>query len=263
MKKYLFIAAIVAGVVGEGLGAPAVRKQAFNPPLSMSRATLAFNEHQSWNRPLIDPSIDNAPPAVPGVYGGVKMKYDPFKPTDGPYPRLGANEKIWVDVSIDQQLVYVFHGATLLYTMPTSSGMESVPTDGSPLGVYHIQAQRGVWFYVPRYGEGAKYWVSWLGHGIYLFHSIPMNREKKVIPSIAARLLHEASHGCFHLTVPDAKWFFENVPYGTTVVVERSPLLLVDGRIYDASRDQLSAIRGTRTSPSGSTALRSPSSARS
>lgn len=261
MKRYLLIAAIVAGVVVVGLGAAAVGTRALNHPLSMSRRTLAFNEHEPWNRPAIDPTIDNAPPAVPGVFDGLEMRYDPFKPTDGPYPTLGPNEKIWVDVSIDQQLVYIFHGTKLLYTMPTSSGMEYVPTDGSPLGVYHIQAQRGVWFYVPRYGEGAKYWVSWLGHGVYLFHSVPMNRKKRVIPAIAARLLHEASHGCFHLTVPDAKWFFQNVPYGTTVVVERSPLLLSGARIYDASKDQLNAARGTLAAPSSTATLRDVSSA--
>lgn len=263
MKKYLLIAAIVAGAVVVGLGAAAVGTQAVAHPLSLGQSTLFFNEHQARNRPSIDPTIYNAPPPVPGTYGGLKMTYDPFKPTDGPYPRLGPKEKIWVDVSIDQQLVYLFHGAKLLYTMPTSSGMEYVPTDGSPLGVYHIQAQRGVWFYVPRYGEGAKFWVSWLGHGIYLFHSVPMNRQKKVIPSVAARLLHEASHGCFHLTVPDAKWFFRNVPYGTTVVVERSPLLLNGTRIYDPSNQQRSAIRGSLATHSRSTALRAVSSARS
>lgn len=255
MKKYVLAAAVVAGVVIVGLGAAGFDAQTSGRTVNRSVQTLVFNEHESWNRPSLHISIDNAPPPVPGVYAGLSMEYDPFKPTDGPYPHLRAGEKIWIDVSIDQQLVYLFHGSTLLYTMPTSSGMEYVPTDGSPLGIYHIQAQRGTWFYVPRYKEGAKYWVSWLGHGIYLFHSVPMNRQKKVIPAIAARLLHEASHGCFHLTVPDARWFFENVPYGTTVVVERSPLLLSGSRIYDPSRNQLDAILSTRTASPGTNAI--------
>ena len=196
-------------------------------------------------RPAALVTSDNAPPPVPGVLHGVKMTYDPFKPSDGPYPVLKPGEKIWIDVSVDQQLVYLFRGATRIYTMATSSGLESVADDASPLGVYHIQAKRGRWFYVPQYHEGAEYWVSWLGNGIYLFHGVPMNRDRQVIPGIAAELLHEASHGCFHLTIADAKWFYEHVPYGATVVVERAPVLLKGNTIYHPSRAQRQAIAST------------------
>lgn len=235
-----------AVVVVAGFGAAAVGSASFARTKPDPLQNLVQNEHSRANRPTVQITIGNAPPPVPSVFDGVKMTYDPFKPSGGPYPRLKKGEEIWVDVSIDQQLVYVFHGRTLLYTMATSSGMQSVPTDGSPPGVYHIQAERGTWFYVPRYHEGAEYWVSWLGHGLYLFHSVPMNRNRKVIAPIAARLLHEASHGCFHLTIPDAKWFYEHVPYGTMVIVERSPVLLEGRDIYDASRDQLEAINSTQ-----------------
>jgi lipoprotein-anchoring transpeptidase ErfK/SrfK len=190
-------------------------------------------------------TTDNAPPAVPGVYDGVTMTYDPFKPTDGPYPTLTTGEKIWIDVSIDQQLVYIFRGSKRLYTMATSSGLESIPGDASPLGVYHIQAKRGTWFYEPQYREGAEFWVSWLGNGVYLFHSVPMDKNRKVLAANAAQLLHENSHGCFHLTIPDARWFYENVPYGTTVIVERSPVALSEDKIYAPSPDQQRAIAAT------------------
>ena len=131
--------------------------------------------------------------------------------------------------------------------MVTSSGMEWRKTDGSPLGVFHIQHKRGTWFYVPRYGEGAEYWVSWLGNGIYLFHSVPMDKEHRVIPAVAARLLHEASHGCFHLTIPDAKWFYEHVPYRATVIVERAPVELAGNTLYHPSRNQAQAIEATES----------------
>ena len=187
----------------------------------------------------------NAPPPDPVIVDGIRIPYNPYKPSDGPYPVLVAGERIWIDVSIDQQLVYLFHGSRRLYTMPTSSGMESVPGDASPLGVYHIQAKRGLWFYVAQYHEGAKYWLSWLGNGIYLFHSVPMDRSGNVVAANAALLLHEASHGCFHLTIPDAEWMYEHVPYGTTVVVERPAPLLDRDSIVEPTPPQLEAIVAT------------------
>jgi lipoprotein-anchoring transpeptidase ErfK/SrfK len=196
--------------------------------------------------PVVVPTADNAPPPVPSVYEGVSMRYDPFKPSDGPYPHLRSDQKLWVDVSIDQQLVYIFSGSRRLYTMASSSGMESIAGDASPLGVYHIQSKRGTWFYARQYGEGAAYWVSWLGNGVYLFHSVPMDVHHHVIPEVAAALLKEASHGCFHLTVPDAKWFYEHVPYGTTVVVEQAPVYLKGDKIFNPSLDQISAIQSTQ-----------------
>ncbi len=194
---------------------------------------------------VIAPTSNNAPPPVPAVIDGVKMRYDPFKPSGGPYPQLKSGEKIWIDVSIDQQLVYIFNGSERIYTMATSSGLDTIPDNSTPLGVYHIQAERGTWFYSQAYQEGAEYWVSWLGHGVFLFHSVPMNDKQQIIPQGAAALLHKASHGCFHLTVPDAKWVYENVPYGTTVVVEQAPIYLKGNQIYHPSQVQSQAIQST------------------
>lgn len=245
MKKTLISASIVVAVIAVGFFflKPA-RTDAGTTAPRHSRSVVAI--HVPPPKPIV--TSNNAPPANPAVVDGVKMTYNPFEPSDGPYPILQPGEKIWIDASIDQQLVYLFQGSTRIYTMATSSGMESVSGDGSPLGVYHIQRQRGTWFYVPRYHEGAKYWVSWKGHGIYLFHSVPMDRHRKLLPAIAARLLKEASHGCFHLTVADAKWFYEHVPYGTTVVVERAPVLLEGNTLYHPSVVQQRAIASTRSS---------------
>ena len=190
-------------------------------------------------------TTNNAPPPVSITIEGIKMRYNPMQPSGGPYPSLARGEKIWIDVSISQQLVYIFHGSHWLYTMATSSGMDTIPDNSTPLGVYHIQAERGAWFYSQPYREGAKYWVSWLGHGVFLFHSVPMNPQQHILPEKAAQLLHKASHGCFHLTVPDAKWIYDHVPYGTTVVVEQAPVHLIGAQIYRPSRDQAQAIQHT------------------
>jgi lipoprotein-anchoring transpeptidase ErfK/SrfK len=140
-------------------------------------------------------------------------------PSGGPYPKLKPHEPIWIDVSINDQKVYIKDKQKVLYTMITSSGLDTTPDNSTPKGTYHIQAERGTWFYSPQYKEGAEYWVSWKNHGEFLFHSVPMTQDKKVLIADAKKLGQKDSHGCFHLTIPDAKWIYTNIPFGTKVVV--------------------------------------------
>ncbi|CAM3216736.1 L,D-transpeptidase [Sporolactobacillus spathodeae] len=141
------------------------------------------------------------------------------KPSGGPYPKLKSGEPIWIDVSIKDQRVYIKDGDKTIYTMIASTGLDTDPQTTTPTGTYYIQGERGKWFYSPRYKEGAEYWVSWKNHGEFLFHSVPMNEDKKVLAADAARLGEKDSHGCVHLTVPDAKWIYENIAYNTKVVI--------------------------------------------
>ncbi|KHD85978.1 L,D-transpeptidase [Heyndrickxia ginsengihumi] len=150
-----------------------------------------------------------------------KKTIDWNAPSGGPYPTLSANEKLWIDVSINDQKVYIKHNNKTIYTMITSSGLDTNPDNSTPEGTFHVQAERGTWFYSPKYKEGAEYWVSWKNHGEFLFHSVPMTEDKKVIPADAKKLGQKDSHGCFHLTIPDAKWIYDHIPTGTKVVVHK------------------------------------------
>ena len=199
-------------------------------------------------------TTNNAPPLNPVVIDGVHLPYNPYQPSDGPYPVLNKNQHVWIDVSIDQQLVYIFDGNHLLYTMITSSGIDTSPDTSTPLGVYHIQPESGTWFYAPQYQEGAEYWVSWLGNGVFLFHSVPEDIHHKLLVPIAAKLGHPASHGCFHLTIPDAKWIYDNINTGTTVVVEQAPVKLLEKTIYDPSTVQQAAIAASNAADQASAA---------
>lgn len=141
------------------------------------------------------------------------------QPTGGPYPDLSKYHDIWVEVSIPKQRTYIHAGDKIIYTMIVSTGIDGNPATETPRGVFHIQPERGTWFYAPRFQEGAEYWVSFLNHGQYLFHSVPMDKNHHVIESVAKDLGHEDSHGCVHLSIPDAKWFYDNIPTGTKVVI--------------------------------------------
>jgi peptidoglycan hydrolase-like protein with peptidoglycan-binding domain len=167
---------------------------------------------QTWGT-LFGPSTVPKTPVPTGKY------VDWTKPTGGKYPDLHKYKNIWVDVSISQQRTYIKSGSKTIYTMIVSTGIDGSRSTYTPRGTFHIQPERGTWFYAPRFQEGAEYWVSFLGHGQYLFHSVPMDKNRHVIVSIAKDLGHEDSHGCIHLSIPDAKWFYQHIPTGTKVVI--------------------------------------------
>ncbi|WP_407889254.1 L,D-transpeptidase [Levilactobacillus sp. N40-8-2] len=137
---------------------------------------------------------------------------------DKAYPNLKSYPNAWLDVNTSKQRVYVKNGNKVLYTMYCSTGTGK--ENGTPHGTYYIQAERGKFFYNQSSGEGAKYWVSWKDHGIYLFHSVPTDKDGNFIESEAKELgKTAASHGCVRLSVSDAKWVYNNVPYGMKVVI--------------------------------------------
>lgn len=133
------------------------------------------------------------------------------------YPNPADHPHMWILVSKRQQRVYLIDHGKVLYRMyaSTGSGQEKTPS-----GIYHIQAERGLSFYNAKSGEGAKYWVSWKNHGEYLFHSVPTDAHGKYLISEADKLgKTAASHGCVRLSVPDARWFYQNIPQNTRVVI--------------------------------------------
>lgn len=134
-----------------------------------------------------------------------------------PYPDMSLNRHRYLYVSIAKQRVYVKDANhKTLYTMLCSTGNHN----GTPRGTFHIQLERGSHFYNANSKEGANYWTSWKDHGIYLFHSVPVNEQGKYLTKDAHELGKTAnSHGCIRLSVPDAKWINEKIPTGTKVVI--------------------------------------------
>ncbi|KRL37550.1 L,D-transpeptidase [Liquorilactobacillus uvarum] len=135
------------------------------------------------------------------------------------YPSISEHPNLWIHVSIKKQRVYLMDESKKLYTMYASTGKPG--KTATPKGVYHIQGERGTYFYSQSEEEGAHYWVSWKNHGEFLFHSTPTDANGNYIKSVAADLGKKpSSHGCVHLTVADSKWMYENIPFGTKVVIE-------------------------------------------
>ncbi|MCI4136740.1 L,D-transpeptidase [Bacillus vallismortis] len=140
------------------------------------------------------------------------------KPSGGEYPNI-KEKLVWIDVDVKDQKAYIKEGSKTLYTMIVSSGLDQTKDDATPKGTFYIEPERGEWFFSEGYQEGAEYWVSWKNHGEFLFHSVPMTKDKKVIEKEAKKLGMKASHGCLRLAIPDAKWIYENIPQHTKVVI--------------------------------------------
>lgn len=140
---------------------------------------------------------------------------DPPEPSPAEEESPAGDEALWLDVDLSDQLVEAKQGNQTLRQMVTSSG---APGNETPLGTFQVQ-NRGEWFFSEKYQEGAKWWVSFKDWGIYLFHSVVMDRDQNVIPEEAAKLGTPASHGCLRLVEEDARWLYENVPEGSTVVI--------------------------------------------
>ncbi|APX73250.1 L,D-transpeptidase [Companilactobacillus allii] len=133
------------------------------------------------------------------------------------YPDLDKYKDAYIEVSIEDQKVYIKDGKdSNLYIMNAATGTKESPT---PKGVFHIQ-NRGDSFYNPESKEGANYWTSFKDLGVYLFHSVPTDKEGKYDENEAHKLGERSSHGCVRLTIPDAKWVNTSVPDGMKVVVK-------------------------------------------
>jgi lipoprotein-anchoring transpeptidase ErfK/SrfK len=124
-------------------------------------------------------------------------------------------EGLWVDVCLkeDEHKVIVREDNEIIKQMICSGGTKEDPT---LLGTFKLE-NRGLWFYSERFKEGATYWVRITEQ--YLFHGIPRDKDWNIIEEEQEKLGGPASHGCIRLSEEDAKWFYDNVPDGTTVII--------------------------------------------
>lgn len=123
-------------------------------------------------------------------------------------------DELWVEVVLKENHEVLIHkGDEIIKKMPASGGIPDQPT---VLGTFFIQ-DRGPSFFSERFKEGATYWVRIIDQ--YLFHSIPRDVHWNVMESELKKIGKPASHGCIRLLEQDAKWFYDNIPQGTMVII--------------------------------------------
>ncbi|MGE5544296.1 MAG: L,D-transpeptidase [Bacillota bacterium] len=124
------------------------------------------------------------------------------------------SSKYRIDVCVGEQKVRIYDNDTVVKEWTVSTGKNG----STPLGHFSIQ-NRGEWFFSEKYQQGAMWWVSFKDWGVYLFHSVPMDRDKNVLAEEAAKLGIPASHGCIRLETDNARWIYDNIPAGTPVFI--------------------------------------------
>lgn len=139
------------------------------------------------------------------------------------HPDLAKVKKLWIRVSLKGNRTYIMSGKKPIYTMLSTGGLYHKGKSDTPTGTFHIQEERGQEFYNYELNEGARYYVSWKNHGVYLFHSVPTKANGKIDLKEAKKLgKTQGSHGCVRLSLPDAEWLMNTVPYGTKVVIKNN-----------------------------------------
>ncbi|EEG73544.1 ErfK/YbiS/YcfS/YnhG [[Clostridium] hylemonae DSM 15053] len=115
-------------------------------------------------------------------------------------------------VDRDAHKVGVFKGKqgewNNLYFWDCGNGASSTPTVA---GVFKV-GMKGYYF---DSGSARCFWYTQF-YGNYLFHSVLCYKDGRIMDGRVGMAL---SHGCVRLQIPNAKWIYDNIPKGTTVVV--------------------------------------------
>lgn len=118
---------------------------------------------------------------------------------------------IWVD--LNNYRTNIFKGSknkwTLIHSFLCSIGKKSTPT---PKGTFSI----GIKGYSFGEEKGYKCYYFTQFKGNYLFHSIIYNLNGTIRDG---RLGKAISNGCIRLAKENAKWIYDNIPYGTKVYI--------------------------------------------
>jgi len=117
---------------------------------------------------------------------------------------------IWINRYTQRVIIYTgYKGNWKVHkTFLCSTGANNTPT---PQGIYEIEAHYGTWYF--------DYYLVYTATGFYgdtAFHSTLYNFDGS---HFDGRLGMPLSHGCIRMQDEDAKYIYDNMPFGTTVVV--------------------------------------------
>ena len=140
------------------------------------------------------------------------------KPTPAPTP---VPFHIVVDVANQVTSVYGRDEAGE-YTVPVrqmlcSTGMKATPSD---VGDWTLNGRHATWCIFPKWGNSyARYWTR-INSNIAFHSPIYTSVSNQAMKISSYKMLGQrASHGCIRLSVPDAKWIYDNVGKGTVVSI--------------------------------------------
>lgn len=213
LKHILLVALIL--FAGAGATYASLKPDQFSRGMSTAVEWLKFDMFAKAAEPE-----SSAPPSSQAAVSSLSAPSQSAPPaSSGPEPVTvsleQAQKPLKIDVSLKDQKVIVSDAKDrLVKEFVCSSGEEGSET---PTGTFTV-TDRGESFYNPAVKEGAYYWTRF--YKTYLFHSLPFDENENMEPQEAAKLGTPASHGCVRLETENAKWIYDHIPKGTTVVVQ-------------------------------------------
>ena len=155
------------------------------------------------------------------------VRYDGKKYSVPKSTLKGSPTKYRIVVDVKNQITTVYtQGSSRKYDkvvryMICSTGVLK-PRTKSPIGTFKLNGQKSRFYYFRMYNVYGQFATRITGP--YLFHSYTYSKKKTgaLIKSGYRKMGSPASHGCIRLTVPDAKWIYDNVPKNTQVVITNS-----------------------------------------
>jgi len=159
-------------------------------------------------------------PAFSTLAPTVNMTFEELAGDDGlrdkpkGYP---APDTYYIIVDIRHQVVMVYtKDENGEYTVPVRYMLCSTGLGNStPIGVFEMGAYRVRFSKFERDGRYGQYWTQ-IRKAIYFHTFLYSERDASTyIEQTYLELGSKASHGCVRLTVPDARWMWYNIGYGT------------------------------------------------
>lgn len=133
-----------------------------------------------------------------------------------------ATKTGWVALADDNtKQITVWHNGEVVKTMPTSMGSDKHPT---PNGVYYtMEKKRDMYMDSSTYGvpvdspEGYRTYVEYATRmswsGIFV-HAAPWSVNQQGVSNV--------SHGCLNVSTANGKYFYDNFPIGSPIVVRNT-----------------------------------------
>ena len=205
----------------------------FDGPISgnyQDKTATAVKKIQEQNGMNITGKVDETTWNLIFNNPGIVMPDQTPKPSPTPEPVPFA-----ITVDVRNQIVTVYtRDENGNYTIPVrqmlcSSGKVGTP---SPVGDWVLNGRKARWCYFPKWGDYARYWTRI--NSKVAFHSPIYTTTSNSAMKIGSynALGSRASHGCIRLSVPDAKWIYDNVGAGTVVSIRED--LPVDEELKEA-----------------------------
>ncbi|WP_411676185.1 L,D-transpeptidase [Caproicibacter sp.] len=222
LNRILLVALIL--FVGAGATYASLRPVQFRAGVTAVVDWMKFDmiaeaaKKESSSAPPSGAAVSSAPDSSAPASSAPPQSQTSEEPSSSEAEKISLNEAakpLKINVSLKDQKVFVLDAKDRLVQEYVCSSGEA--GNDTPTGTFTV-TDRGESFYNPAVKEGAYYWTRF--YKTFLFHSVPFDENQKMEPQEAAKLGTPASHGCIRLETANAKWIYDNIPEGTTVVVQ-------------------------------------------